>query len=520
MKSNVNQLKWGSLLTYAQTALGIIIGLIYTPFMIKTLGQSEYGLYNTVSSTIGVFSLLNLGFSSGYIRYYAKYKVNNEKEKIYSLNGLFLIIFSIIALVAFVGGIILSFNLDFIFSTGLDQEEYSKARILMLFMTLNMTLSFLMTVIRNIITANERFVILKLISMITTVVSPLINVPLLLLGFKSIGLVVSAVILSLLSDIIQCVYVFKFIKTKFYFRNFEKGLFKSLFAYSAFIAINMIIDQINWNIDKLLLARFKGTTMVAIYSVGYSLYNYYMQFSTAVSGVFTPRIHRIVNQTKTNLNAQKSQLTDLFTRVGRIQFLILGLIASGIVFFGKAFILNFWAGPGYEDSYYVAVLIVLSSSIALIQNLGIEIQRAKNMHQFRSVVYFFMAIINLVLSIILCQKYGATGSAIGTAISLIIANGLIMNIYYHKKINIDIIYFWKSILQQARGLIIPIISGFLIVKFVNLNSIIILFSSILIYSLIYCISEWFIGMNKYEKDLIKKPINKVLKKVKKYDQYC
>lgn len=142
------------------------------------------------------------------------------------------------------------------------------------------------------------------------------------------------------------------------------------------------------------------------------------------------------------------------------------------------------------------------------------------MHQFRSVVYFFMAIINLVLSIILCQKYGATGSAIGTAISLIIANGLIMNIYYHKKINIDIIYFWKSILQQARGLIIPIISGFLIVKFVNLNSIIILFSSILIYSLIYCISEWFIGMNKYEKDLIKKPINKVLKKVKKYDQYC
>lgn len=515
MKNNVNQLKWGSLLTYGQTALSIIIGLIYTPFMIKTLGQSEYGLYNTVSSTISMFSMLNLGFSSGYIRYYARYKANDEKEKIYSLNGLFLIIFSIIALIAFVGGVFLSFNLDVVFNEGLTQEEYPKARILMLFMTLNMTFSFLMTVIRNIITSHERFVFLKSITMITTVVSPLVNVPLLLLGFKSIGLVVSAVSLAFIVDIIQCIYVFKYLKTKFVFKNFEKGLFKSLFAYSAFIALNMIIDQINWNIDKLLLARFKGTSIVAVYSVGYSLYNYYMSFSTAVSGVFTPRIHKIVNETKDNLELQRRQLTNLFTRVGRIQLLILGLIGSGIVFFGKSFILNIWAGKGYEDSYYVALLIVLPSSIALIQNLGIEIQRAKNMHQFRSIVYFFMALINLGLSIVLCQKYGAIGSAIGTAISLVAANGLIMNVYYHKKINLDIIFFWKSILNQSKGLIMPIIVGVLITKFVNLNSIPMLLLSIVVYSIIYCASEWLIGMNTYEKELVKKPVVKILKKVKR-----
>ena len=73
----INQLKVGSLLSYAQMILGVVISLLYTPVMLQILGQSEYGLCNTVSSTISMLSLLSLGFNSGYIRYYAKYK----KEK-------------------------------------------------------------------------------------------------------------------------------------------------------------------------------------------------------------------------------------------------------------------------------------------------------------------------------------------------------------------------------------------------------------------------------------------------------
>ena len=121
--------------------------------------------------------------------------------------------------------------------------------------------------------------------------------------------------------------------------------------------------------------------------------------------------------------------------MGRVQFLILALIATGIIFFGQVFILDYWAGPGYENSYFVTLLLTIPASIALIQNIGIEIQRAMNIHQFRSVIYAVMAIVNLMLSIYLCQIYGAVGSAIGTAISLILANGFIMNIFYQKKCN-------------------------------------------------------------------------------------
>ena len=505
-----NQIKAGSALSYLQMALSVIIQLIYTPIMIRLLGKNEYGLYQTVASTISMLSILSLGFNSGYIRYYAIYKKRNEEVAITKLNGLFLIIFAIIGFIGLLCGLFLSFNLKLVFDEGLTQTEYYKARIMMLLLTFNLAVSFPMSVFQNIISAHEKFIFLKLLGMIKTVLSPLITLPLLLMGYRSIAMVAVTVSITLLVDIIYLFYVLYIMKEKFVFHDFEAGIFKSLFAYTAFIALNTVIDQINWNIDKLLLGRYKGTAEVAVYSVGFTLYSCYMMFSTSVSGVFTPRIHKIVNATKDNIERQKNELTELFVKVGRIQFLILGLIATGIVFFGKFFIVNIWAGEGYDYSYYVALLLVIPASIALIQNLGIEIQRAENKHQFRSIVYTIMALINLGLSIILCQMFGAVGSAIGTAISLIVANGFVMNFYYNRKCNVDIPLFWKNILRQSVGLILPVCIGLLLTMFIKINSVVSFILCVICYTVIYCISMWLFGMNNYEKDLVRKPFKKLL----------
>ena len=159
----VNQLKIGSILSYLQMALNIITGLIYTPVMLRLLEKGEYGLYQTVASTISMLSVLNLGFNSSYIRYYSKYRTKNDQESIYRLNGLFIIIFSVVGFVALLCGTFLSFNLELIFDTGLSVEEYNTARILMLLLTVNLATSFPMSVFSNIISAHEKFVFLKLL---------------------------------------------------------------------------------------------------------------------------------------------------------------------------------------------------------------------------------------------------------------------------------------------------------------------------------------------------------------------
>lgn len=490
--------------------LGVVVSLVYTPFMIKLLGQSEYGLYNTVASTISMMSVLSLGFNSSYIRYFSRYKAKHDREGIKKLNGLFILIFTVIGVVALVCGLYLSNHLHFVFKDGLTEAEYSLAKKLLILLTINLAISFPMSVFSNIISAHERFVFLKLLGVIKTVCSPLIALMLLLAGYRSVALVMATIILSLFTDLMYLFYVLIKLKERFIFCRFEHGLFKDIFVYTSFIAINIVVDQINWNIDKLLLARFKGTVAVAVYSVGYTLSTYYNMISTAVSGVFTPMVHRIINETHNDSVVQRKCLTDLFIRVGRVQFLILGLVATGMIFFGKAFI-GLWAGPGYEEAYYVVLLLALPATIPLIQNVGIEIQRAENKHKFRSIVYLIMAFVNLVVSICLCQLWGAVGSAIGTAMSLILANGVIINVYYHKKCNVDVIVFWKNILHMMKGLIIPVVVGFGMLCYVNIGSFAQMLSWIVLYAIVYCLSVWMFSMNEYEKGLAIKPLQKIAK---------
>lgn len=497
-----SQLKMGAILSYAQMAANILIGLIYTPIMLKLLGRAEYGLYNTVSSIISMLSILSLGFNSSYIRYYAEYRAINQERKIDSLNGVFLTVFAGIGCVALLCGLYLSFNLELVFDEGLTAAEYETAQVLMLLLTVNLAISFPMSTFTSIISAHERYVFLKLVGILKTVMSPLLALPMLLMGYRSIALVAVTVTVSLLTDAVYLIYSRKKLKVKFVFSGFDTRLIKSLFHYSIFIAIHVVVDQINNNMDKFLLGRFVGTEEVAVYAIGYTLYHYYMAFSLGISAVFSPRIHKIVNLTRYDKAEQKTQLTELLSKIGRIQFALLGLIASGLVFFGKEFI-DFWAGDGYHNSYYVALLLIIPATVPFIQNAGIEVQRALNKHQFANLIYLIMAIINLLVSIELCQRYGAIGGAMGTAMSFVVANGIIINIYYHKFCNIDIFTFWKDILRISIGAVPPLVIGCIMKGIWSFYRIPAFIAGVLIYTLLYCASMWLLGMNDYEKNLIR-----------------
>ena len=142
-------------------------------------------------------------------------------------------------------------------------------------------------------------------------------------------------------------------------------------------------------------------------------------------------------------------------------------------------------------------------TVPLIQNIGIEIQRAKNKHQFRSKVYFVMALFNVAISIPLGMKWGGLGCAMGTGVSMIVCNGFVMNWYYHRHIGLDMLYFWKQILSVFPAFIPPLLAGVLAVKlhaFVGYGGVV-LFA--LPYCAVYCASLYALAMNESERALVK-----------------
>lgn len=513
MKNDNNQLRVGSILSYLQIFINIIISLLYTPFMIDMLGPSEYGLYSIASSTIAMLSVLSLGFNSGYIRYYSKYKAEKDETNIAKLNGLYLIIFTVIGMVALICGTILIFNIRLIFKNGLTAAEYSLARKLMVFIVIDMAISFPMGVLSHIITAHEKFIFLKSVGMIKSILNPLIIFPLLLMGYRSIALVTVTLFMSVVTYSIQLFYVIKVLCCRFIFHGFPKGIFWEIFSYTGFVALNIFVRQFNGNIDRILLGRYVGTREVAIYTVGHSVFSYYHSFSSAIAGVYGPYIHRIANSTK-DVSVRRKEFTDVFVKVGRIQFLILSLICTGFIFFGQKFI-ELWVGNSFDKSYYVAVILLVAVTIPYSQNIGIEIQRSQVLHKFRSIAYSIMAIFNFIISVYLCQIWGAIGSTVGTAISWVFANILMMNIYYHKRCNIDMLAYWKNIFCISRGFVIPIVVGVLYKHFTDCTKVGYWALGIVVYATVYIISAWFLSMNEYEKEIVIKPLKTIKSKVKK-----
>lgn len=504
-------MKAGVILSYVQIALSVLTGLLYTPVMLRLMGQNEYGLYGTVNSTIALLSLLDLGFTSSYIRFYSRYKIENRQDKINSFNSLFFIVFLVISVIAALIGFFLSFNPVLIFDDGLTSEELSKAKVMMILLTVSMILGFMSTVFNCYISANQKFIFSKSLNVFSTIVNVGVNLIVLFCGYGAVGLIIVSLVLSIITKIITIVYAYKTLHFEFDFGHIEKSLFKSVLAFSGLIAINMFVDKVNSGIDSILLGRFCGTAAVAVYSVGSSLNSHFSMFSTAISGVFTPHIHNLVNLYEMDSLEQRNALTKFFVKVGRLQYLLLALIASGVVFFGKQFI-YFWAGEGYDKSYYIALILILPSIISLTQNVGIEIQRAENRHHYRAYIYGAMAIINFILSIFLCQIWEGVGAAIGTGLASIVANGIIMDIVYHKKININIFEYWKNILRQTLGMIGPFIVGALIMKFADMGSLVKLAFWILIYVVIFAVFVWLLSMNTFEKDLVKS----ILRKLKRH----
>ena len=503
-----NQLRLSVVISYIQMALAIVLSVLFTPYALGTLGANEYGLLQTANSTVAMLSVLMLGFNSSYIRYYARYKQAGDQQAIYKLNGLFLMLFCVLGSLVLACGLFLAGNLELVFDDGLTAQEYATGRILLIITTITLALSFPRVVFSNMISAHEKYFFLKSVAMVESVGGPLLNFAVLYAGYRSVALTVTALTVTTIVFLFYMVYALRVLKQKFIFRNFEKGLLSSLFKFTGFIAINLIVDQVNNQVDKVLLARFCGTAVVTVYAVGINFSNYYTQFSTAISGIFTPRVHHMVISTEHNPLEQRKVLTAFFTKVGRMQFLLLALISSGFVLFGQQF-LNLWVGPGYKESYYVALACMLPGTIPLIQNVGIEIQRAENRHHYRSVIYGIIAAFNVAVSIYLCQIWGAAGAALGTGAACILGHGLIMNLVYHKQININILAFWRSILRQMLGMVPAFAVGVLIVKFVAIDSWLKLFLFVAVYMVSYLVSVLLFALNAEEKTIVRNLVKKI-----------
>lgn len=504
-----NQLRSGVILSYVNLGISALIPFLYTPIMLNLLGQEEYGLYSLAHSVVGYLSLLTFGFGSTLIRYISKYRAEGKQEEVEKAYGLFLLLYSILAVVVLVGGIVVSAKVDVIFDQGLSLEEIRKMRGLVLIMAFNLALSFPLSVFSSIAIAHERYLFRKTMDIASTVAAPVANLIALYLGYASVGMALAATVTQCLMAPVSMIYCTKVIKVKPKFVRMPAGLIREMIGFSVFVFIGTLVDMLFWATDKVILGMLASSAAVAVYNVGGTFNNMVMNLSTSISGVMVPRITGMVAT-----NTKKTEWSNLFIRIGRIQFLIVALIVSGFAVFGQAFLV-LWAGPEYVDAYWVTILTMFPMCVPLIQSIAKSIIIAQNKHKFRSIVYLIIAIANVISTYLIVPYMGIIGAALCSCVSYLLGQGLIMNIYYYKVTGLDIPRFWKNILKMAVIPALMLIAGLMLNRVVVMDNWLTFFAGVVLYTAVYAVLMYCFAMNDYERDIIRKPIQKILRIVKR-----
>ncbi|MBM6693096.1 oligosaccharide flippase family protein [Bifidobacterium pullorum subsp. saeculare] len=434
-----SQRKVGVLLGYTNIVVKNLVNLIYTPMLLHFVGKAEYGVYQSTYAFVFSLTLLTFGFSEAYVRFYMQREANGSKDDIRRLNGMYLLLYIVVVVVVLFLGFLFASNAGRIFARGFTLEQISLSRMLISIMTVNIACMLFSTVFDAFILAHERFRFQQSRQLFTTLAAPVISFALLNLGMNVVAVACAQLVVTFILLVLNMRYAIGSLGMRFDVRHFDFRFFRVVALFSAWIFANQVCELINQNLPNVVLGALSGAAVAAVFAISVQIRSVFYSISGTMTNVFTPLINRIVAEHDDN-----DILTRLMTRVGRYQALLYMWVWGGFVLLGRFFIRE-WAGRGFEDAYGLIVIMTAPLFIPLVQNTGIEIQRAKNRHRARSVAYLCMAALNMVLTIALAPLIGYWAPAVGYVAYVVLGCGLFMNWYYHKRIGLDMMYFWRCV---------------------------------------------------------------------------
>ena len=417
---------------------------------------------------------------------------------------MFLLVYVVVALLCLIGGTALTINVRSFFSGGLTASELVLARELMGIMTVNVAIQLLSTPFDSYIVSHEKFVFQQSRQLLTSIAQPFLAVLLLWLGTGAVGVACAQMFITSVLLLMNIWYATRTLGMRFTFKGLEWSMFKAIAVFSFWIFLNQIFDLVNNNVPNFLLGAMASATAVAVFAIALQIRNLFFSMSTTMSNVFVPMINRIVAESDDN-----NVLTRLMTRVGRYQMVLFWYLFGGFIVLGRYFI-HIWAGDANADAYWLILIMTLPVMVPLTQNTGIEIQRAKNRHKARSLIYVLTSVIDIVICVIFIPTMGYWATAIGYLASIMLGTGLFMNWYYHTRIGLDMVYFWKNMLPTIALALIVTAVCLLGTHFLPVNSILMFLVWGVVYSILFLSGAMKVSLTGEEREKI---IGRIKRKV-------
>lgn len=495
----------GIALSYVYLILNMVIGLFISSFIIRKLGGTEYGLYQTVGSFANYLVMLEFGTGTVMTRNLSVYRHDDTKERTKKCISTIWIISFALSLLIFGVATVFMLNMGIIYKNTMTLEQLSYGRGIFSLIVVNLVLSFFQSTANGMLLGFENYTFSDQIKILKLVIRTFIVV--LMLSFWPLAIVLTIVdcllsIVSLISTIIYCKSKYEF---KIRIKDFDMQIFKESLPLCIALILQTLINQANNEVDKTVLGICLSLESVAVYSVAQYIYSMFSSVTTVPIKMYMPEV------AKTIMSGSKGLvLTKTLIQPCRLITICGGMIMFGFIAVGKQFI-NVLYGEQYLPAWLYANIIIIPMFINMTNGVLVNVLDVLKKRMMRSYILLATTAINIFLTIILINRIGIIGAVIATAISVIIGQDIAMNIYYSKKIGIRIMYLFA---EAYKGIIpaevLACIVSSLVASLIH-NSLWSLITGGIVFLFVCFIGFVCFGFNNVEKENLKK----VLKKLKK-----
>ncbi|MES2908411.1 MAG: oligosaccharide flippase family protein [Pseudomonadota bacterium] len=498
----MSEIRRGALLSYATILVVNLSGLLLTPFIIRALGNAEYGLYLLIGSLAAYLGVLDFGLNNAVTRYIAQCAAKRDRTQEARFLGAALVVNALAAAVIIGLGAIFHAKIDAWFSDTLDSGQRDQARIMLLLLIANVVLTVLSGMFTAICAGHERFAFPKVVNLLRYLVRIGLVFVILVAGGGAVLLVALDTALAFLVLVVNAFYAIKSIGIRVELRSLSLSLVFSVLTFSAWVFLYAVIGQVQWQAGQLVIGASIGAEAVAIYGIGIMFGGYYAAFSTAITNLFLPRA---TYMTVTNVGREKYSAE--MVRIGRMALLILLLILGGFVLFGRDFIL-LWAGPEYGAAWFVATVIMLAYTVPLIQTFAHQLLEAKGMIAFKAKVYLVALPLGVALGYRLLEAFGVPGMAIGMATGWVAAT-IVLNIYYQYALGIDVPIFFAAVSKGILPAFVACLAFGLLLNLLPIQGWSGFFVRVAAFGSLYIILMYRFGMNGSERRQVKSTMSQL-----------
>lgn len=392
----------------------MISGLILMPWLIRSFGTADYGLYMLAGAVAGYASLMDFGVGSAVVKKVAERAALKDSEGVRQLASTALAFYMLVGLVVAAINVLVAVNTQTIFKV--TPADAVLLRNMLLVVAAASLFSWPLSTFGAVLAGYQRYTVTARTSLFASLGTIAVTVAVIVAHQGPFVLILGTSLVGTAAGFINFFVARRHIAAEREVSplSAERTVFREIVSFSwAIFVIQVCVLVVYQQTDRLLLGIFVGAVAVGLYEAAGKFQGFVQQLAAFSTSAVMPLASNLDSA------GRDSALQTLFLRGTKYAIALIAPVVVGLIVLAKPLLLR-WLGPQFAAESLAAQVLISHQILTVSTPVGDSVLVGLGKLPKRLPYAVALTVENLVISLLLVKPLGIMGVVIGTTVPFFI----------------------------------------------------------------------------------------------------